>query len=663
MFSKPLLQVDIYDIINFRNKIHSWIYQIKTKNYSPETYFDRPALELAEAVRKSDLAVIRQQAPHLDLNHVYKESMTFLFYAMLCKQPKAVTELIKAGANPQQVREDFGSPLGLAASSNDSKYLAAMLDAGVSPNIVNSQGTPLLFETVIPVTMDNLKLLVERGANFNATTDSLGETAIYEALTYSNYDHVEYLIKKGARLDIPDANGVTFAYALERRFNGQAVDPTTPAFKKLAELKKLAEERGIKFPADPPDVVRAQMKAQGLKVVEPYQSKQEEPWSARIVDYGIYSVTQGKRIKDENVAGGLTVTSEKKLIKETDQIETSMGNSFGFRYILEGPDDSAYVTIKVKHPMLKDPETGKEFTTSEWGQRVPTHSVNWNTGWVFDRDRAMMPGDWIIQLFVDDAKLLEKKFTVVTRKDKFPKEFYEIPASVRNAATVVVAGKYMEGRSPCIPGGVEGIEGTREWYLLTGFSLTKIYRGDVGTDYLGIGQGFPPKAFVTAPLTVGNSYLVLLNPYSASQKWMKTKEGSRDFLDTLSAEEILAIQPLISVKIDDNPPAQNKSKKEESKYTSFTGTVKSLVPLPKFSGTYKPMELDPKYVIAVYVEETDQDFDSIPTGKILNIGIHSPSRLFLSSGKDIIGKKFKFHATWNAKEKKFELYGLSANEI
>ena len=142
-----------------------------------------------------------------------------------------------------------------------------------------------------------------------------------------------------------------------------------------------------------------------------------EPWSARIVDFGVYEVSRGDNLENENVAAGLVVSYGKRLIKETDQVEAKIGTNFGFRYVLSGPDPDVEVTIKVRHPTpLHDPKTGRDFITSEWGQSVPVGSTNWNTGWIFEKEWEIVPGEWIIQLFVGETKLIEKKFYIKGEK-------------------------------------------------------------------------------------------------------------------------------------------------------------------------------------------------------------------------------------------------------
>lgn len=165
--------------------------------------------------------------------------------------------------------------------------------------------------------------------------------------------------------------------------------------------------------------------------------------TATLVDYGIYETHYKRKIEDEKVAGGLVESEDKTLIKQTDQIESKLGTSFGFRYTLDGPSTRftspppgrtrryalrgkgiANVTIKVNHPVpIKDPISGKEFLTSEWSQDVlvSPDSVNWNTGWVFENEWEIVRGKWIIQLSLEDKILLEKEF-FITKSSELGKD-------------------------------------------------------------------------------------------------------------------------------------------------------------------------------------------------------------------------------------------------
>ena len=60
-------------------------------------------------------------------------------------------------------------------------------------------------------------------------------------------------------------------YARRQRPPGlglQREKPGTAVYEKLQAIKQLMEQRGIRFPAEPPPVVRAEMKKKGMKVAE-----------------------------------------------------------------------------------------------------------------------------------------------------------------------------------------------------------------------------------------------------------------------------------------------------------------------------------------------------------------------------------------------------------
>lgn len=232
-------------------------------NHPPEFFFDGLALELARAIDANDADRIRRLSPQVDLNRLHKQDMTFLFYALLSKRHAAVTALIKSGANPKQVDKELGSPLDLAVQASESKSLESILDGGIGPNERNSWGTPLLFTAACLDSEENLRLLVARKADLDATDKDIGRTAVFEAVSKRCYDQAIYLIENGARTDVTTVNGLTLAYSvqwdLERHSAG------SPGFEKLARLKRLMEERGIKFPAASPPEVRAKMKSKGAE--------------------------------------------------------------------------------------------------------------------------------------------------------------------------------------------------------------------------------------------------------------------------------------------------------------------------------------------------------------------------------------------------------------
>ncbi len=129
---------------------------------------------------------------------------------------------------------------------------------------------------------------------------------------------------------------------------------------------------------------------------------------------------------------------------------------------------------------------------------------------------------------------------LVPQQQELPEEFHQIPEHVRAEATIIIAGTYAEGRSPCIfmP------DGSRRWALESWFNVTKVYRGKVGGKSIYIkSRRLPKPKDVSEKLEVGHKYLVLLRPGVESMKLIK-EGGYVPFWDALRDEEIVAIVKL-----------------------------------------------------------------------------------------------------------------------
>jgi hypothetical protein len=126
---------------------------------------------------------------------------------------------------------------------------------------------------------------------------------------------------------------------------------------------------------------------------------------------------------------------------------------------------------------------------------------------------------------------------------EMPEAFWRVPAELRDAATVVVSGRFQVGRGPHEP----LPDGRTRWALLYGFTPTVVYRGQVKTDYIGVESRRRPGAEgVGTDLREGREYLLLLRPSEASTAALRRPQSRRHPHDALTAEEVLAI-----VEIDD----------------------------------------------------------------------------------------------------------------
>ena len=230
---------------------------------NPAKYFTGESLVLTKAIRAGENKAIKSLSENLDLNQVYDKDMTVLAYAMLVKNTDAITELVLAGADPLQYTEGMGQPLVLAAQGK-TEFLKAFLRAGVDPNSRDRWGMPILFAALDWNSDDKIKLLIEYGADLEIRSSNVKRGALDQAFSGLYYDRVVFLIKQGlSNFLVEDTNGVTFAYTLQTELDHQSKDQTTLAYKKLVELKSLLEERGVKFPVEPSDKLRARLEKTG----------------------------------------------------------------------------------------------------------------------------------------------------------------------------------------------------------------------------------------------------------------------------------------------------------------------------------------------------------------------------------------------------------------
>ena len=132
------------------------------------------------------------------------------------------------------------TPLLRATLAGDAEVVRALLDKGANPNINDMGVTPFLVAAGVgpgnkggtglaaqtseggPPNMELMELLLQHGANINdqvtgtftytmrvsrAPSANEGKTALHIAAEKGRADVVRYLIQKGARADIPDADG------------------------------------------------------------------------------------------------------------------------------------------------------------------------------------------------------------------------------------------------------------------------------------------------------------------------------------------------------------------------------------------------------------------------------------------------------------------------
>jgi hypothetical protein len=236
--------------------------------YLPKDFFTGQQLNIARAIAAGDMNEVRRLAPGVDLSMPGKQNMTLMWFAIVRKNYAAVSTLVALGVDPDtQIARGTGSALTYTMLSRKDPsdqsgivLLQAMLDGGLSPNYKTESGTPLVQLAAGPgSTLAIVRLLVERGADINAR-DIVGGTALGMAIGL-HPDIALYLVNHGADVKAHMRNGVSVTWAVYKELESDAPGPIRTQYE---QLRDLMIKKGAKWPPDSPEVVRDQMRAQGL---------------------------------------------------------------------------------------------------------------------------------------------------------------------------------------------------------------------------------------------------------------------------------------------------------------------------------------------------------------------------------------------------------------
>jgi len=133
-----------------------------------------------------------------------------------------------------------------------------------------------------------------------------------------------------------------------------------------------------------------------------------------IIQYGIFEAVEIRKMEAEGTAvGTIHLVRESRHAKETDNIPGTIGTRFGICYIVRGrpKEEKVVLLVKVLHPATKNPKTQVTRIIDQWKSYKKIGHVHCS-GWKFEYDWEIVPGQWIIQLSYEGRKLAEKTFTV-----------------------------------------------------------------------------------------------------------------------------------------------------------------------------------------------------------------------------------------------------------
>lgn len=242
-----------------------------------QDYFVGRKLKIAQAMDAGDMAQVRQLAQGEDVAAPADKGMTLMLYAMQPAKPnyEAVKTLVALGVDPDtQIAPGLGNALNIALAPRTApkdpyslRMLQAMLDGGMSPNKSTKYGNTLLHRAAGPDSgqLELVKLLLARGADIDAR-NNIGSTALDSAVNTLSPNIAIFLVQKGASVKTHYSNGSSTAWAVHLSIEDQRPGPLRTQFE---QLRDLMIAKGAKWPPDPPEVVREQMRAKGLTPAVP----------------------------------------------------------------------------------------------------------------------------------------------------------------------------------------------------------------------------------------------------------------------------------------------------------------------------------------------------------------------------------------------------------
>ncbi|MDC8747110.1 ankyrin repeat domain-containing protein [Xanthomonas campestris] len=188
--------------------------------YAPERNFTDPkALALALAAEQGDAEEVRRlmKVEGVNPDTIFsKDGHPLLFWPIFTHNPTGLKAMLDNGADPNVAlpyqtldRGVRNNPNAMvwAAEQDDPIYLRLLLDHGGDPNTRNANNESLLFHAFIKQNKwDNIKLLVERGADINAVA-GMGNSITAAYAIRGGFDFVYWLLQHGADPTIEFAYG------------------------------------------------------------------------------------------------------------------------------------------------------------------------------------------------------------------------------------------------------------------------------------------------------------------------------------------------------------------------------------------------------------------------------------------------------------------------
>jgi len=173
---------------------------------TPDTKDSKDETALMIAAQKGNIEVLDLLLKaKSDVNTINSKGETALSYAVNASQLQAVQRLLDSGADANRMAGST-TLLTLAVRSGNAEIVKLLLDKGADSN-KQQNGRTVLFEAVQKGLSDVTKILLDAGADPNAQTPE-GDNLLFYTLDHDQPENVKQLIEHGADLTLKTKSGV-----------------------------------------------------------------------------------------------------------------------------------------------------------------------------------------------------------------------------------------------------------------------------------------------------------------------------------------------------------------------------------------------------------------------------------------------------------------------
>jgi len=216
----------------------------KLNNMKATDYFEGTVyIQVAEAIEAGRIPEIKRIIDGgIDINHIGNEGMSLLMWSIAKQRKNVVALLLELGADPNITTEKYNA-LWMAVILKDSDYLNTLLRFNGDVDSKNTKtGRSLIFEATLHGRLENLKTLMEKGADMNHQNIS-GNTVLNYSISFKAYNTSLVLLDLGVDPTIKNRWGNNALDLLEQ-FGDKGIEKGTVNYEYYLQLmKRITQEQ------------------------------------------------------------------------------------------------------------------------------------------------------------------------------------------------------------------------------------------------------------------------------------------------------------------------------------------------------------------------------------------------------------------------------------